>query len=80
MNIMKEVPVRDKYGKISLCYMPKTFSWLEGIKYNLNICLELAPSFLKMYNITMFRFLYSKNTKLNTPKNWAFFQCYAVSF
>ena len=36
--------------------MPKTFSWSEEIKYNLNHCLELAPSFLKMYNITMFRF------------------------
>ena len=36
--------------------MPKTFSWLEEIKYNLHHCLELAPSFLKMYNITMFRF------------------------
>ena len=33
--------------------MPKTFSWLEKIKCNLNHCLELAPSFLKMYNITM---------------------------
>ena len=36
--------------------MPKTFFWLEEIKYNLNHCLELAPSFLKMYNITKFRF------------------------
>ena len=33
--------------------MPKTFSWLEEIEYNLNHCLELAPSFLKMYNITI---------------------------
>ena len=36
--------------------MPKTFSWSEEIKYYLNHCLELTPSFLKMYNITMFRF------------------------
>ena len=26
----------------------------ELIKYNINHCLELAPSFPKMYNITMF--------------------------
>ena len=36
--------------------MPKTFHWLEDIKYNINHCLELVPSFLNMYNITMFRF------------------------
>ena len=58
-----------KYGKISLCYMPKTFFWLEEIKYNLNHCLGLGPSFLKMYNITMFRFNIAKNTILTTPKN-----------
>ena len=40
--------------------MPKTFSWSEEIKYNLNQCLELAPSFLKMYNITMFQFKIAK--------------------
>ena len=49
-----------KYGKISLCYMPKTFSWLEEMKYNINHCLELARSFMKMYNITMFRFNIAK--------------------
>ena len=27
---------------------------LEEINYNINHCLELAPSFPKMYNITMF--------------------------
>ena len=32
--------------------MPKTFSCLEEMKYNINHCLELAPSSLKMYNIT----------------------------
>ena len=32
----------------------KTFYWLEEIKYNINHRLEHVPSFLKMYNITMF--------------------------
>ena len=49
--------------------MPKTVSWSEEIKYNLNHCLEHTPSFLKMYNITMFLFNIAKNTILNTPKN-----------
>ena len=40
--------------------MPKTFSWSEEIKYKLKHYLELAPSFLKMYNITMFRFNIAK--------------------
>ena len=39
---------------MSLCYTPKAFSCSEEIKYNINHCLELAPSFPKMYNITMF--------------------------
>ena len=40
--------------------MPKTFFCLEEIKYNLNHCLKLAPSFLKMYNNTMIRFNIAK--------------------
>ena len=46
--------------EMSLCYTPKVFSCLEEIKYNINHCLELAPSFPKMYNITMFRFNIAK--------------------
>ena len=41
---------------MNLCYTPKAFSCLEETKYNINLCLELAPSFQKMYNITMFWF------------------------
>ena len=44
----------DRDFEMSLCYTPKAFSCLEEIKYNINHCLELAPSFPKMYNITMF--------------------------
>ena len=51
--------------------MPKTYFWLEEIKYNINHCLELAPSFWKMYKITLFPFDIAKI---------GFFQCYAVSF
>ena len=40
--------------EMSLCYTPKAFSFLKEIKYNISHCLELAPSFPKMYNITMF--------------------------
>ena len=46
----------DRDFEMSLCYTPKAFSCLEEIKYNINHCLELAPSFPKMYNITMFWF------------------------
>ena len=41
----------DRDFEMSLCYTPKAFSCLEEIK---DYCLELAPSFPKMYNITMF--------------------------
>ena len=44
----------DRDFEMSLCYTPKAFSCLEEIKYNINHCLELAPSFPKMYNITLF--------------------------
>ena len=44
----------DRDFEVSLCYTPKAFSCLEEIKYNINHCLELAPSFPKMYNITVF--------------------------
>ena len=44
----------DRDFEMSLCYTPKAFSCLEEIKYHINHCLELAPSFPKMYNITMF--------------------------
>ena len=44
----------DRDFEMSLCYTPKAFSCLEEIKYNINHCLELAPSFPKMYNFTMF--------------------------
>ena len=44
----------DRDFEMSLCYTPKAFSCLEETKYNINHCLELAPSFPKMYNITMF--------------------------
>ena len=44
----------DRDFEMSLCYTPKAFSCLEEIKYNIYHCLELAPSFPKMYNITMF--------------------------
>ena len=44
----------DRDFEMSLCYTPKAFSCLEEIKYNINHCLELASSFPKMYNITMF--------------------------
>ena len=58
---MKEISVREMTNMVKLaCYMPKTFSWSEEMKYDLNHCLELAPSFLKMYNITMFRFNITK--------------------
>ena len=50
----------DRDFEMSLCYTPKVFSCLEEIKYNINHCLELAPSFPKMYNITMFRFNIAK--------------------
>ena len=53
--------------------MPKTFSCLEEIKYNINHCLELASSFPKMHQITMFQFDIAKITNLNTPKSLAFF-------
>ena len=46
----------DRDFEMSLCYTPKAFSCLEETKYNINHCLELAPSFPKMYNITMFWF------------------------
>ena len=52
---------QDQIGiLIRLCYTPKVFSCLEEIKHNINHCLELAPSFPKMYNITMFRFNIAK--------------------
>ena len=44
----------DRDFEMNLCYTPKAFSCLEETKYNINHCLELAPSFPKMYNITMF--------------------------
>ena len=44
----------DRDFEMSLCYTPKAFSCLEETKYNINHCLELVPSFPKMYNITMF--------------------------
>ena len=44
----------DRDFEMSLCYTPKAFSCLEETKYNINHCLELAPGFPKMYNITMF--------------------------
>ena len=44
----------DRDFEMRLCYTPKAFSCLEEIKYKINHCLELAPSFPKMYNITMF--------------------------
>ena len=50
----------DRDFEMSLCYTPTAFSCLEEIKYNINHCLELAPSFLKMYNITMFWFNIAK--------------------
>ena len=46
----------DRDFEMSLCYTPKAFSCLEETKYNINHCLKLAPSFPKMYNITMFWF------------------------
>ena len=55
---MKEVSVKEITNMIKLAYV--TFSWLEEIKYNINKCLELARSFMKMYNITMFRFNIAK--------------------
>ena len=54
-NTLKSAKTRsDRDFEISLCYTPKAFSCLEEIKYNINHCLELAPSFPKMYNIAMF--------------------------
>ena len=44
----------DRDFELILCYTPKAFSCLEEIKFNIKHCLELAPSFPKMYNITMF--------------------------
>ena len=44
----------DRDFEMSLCYTPEAFSCLEETKYNINHCLELASSFPKMYNITMF--------------------------
>ena len=44
----------DRDFEMSLCYTPLAFSCLEEIKYNINHCLELASTFPKMYNITMF--------------------------
>ena len=35
----------DRDFEMSLCYTPKAFSCSEEIKYKLNHCLELAPSF-----------------------------------
>ena len=46
--------------EMSLCYTPLAFSYSEEIKYNVNPCLELARSFPKMHNITMFRFNLAK--------------------
>ena len=59
--------------------MPKTFSWLEEMKYNINYCLELARSFMKMYNITVFRFNIAK-IQSQIHLKLGIFQCYAVSF
>ena len=54
-HICKSAKTRsDRDFEISLCYTPKAVSCLEEIKYNINHCLELAPSFPKMYNISMF--------------------------
>ena len=50
----------DRDFEMSLCYTPLAFSCLEEIKYNVNPCLELASSFPKMHNITMFRFNIAK--------------------
>ena len=47
----------DRDFEMSLCYTPEAFFWLEEIEYDINHCLELAPSFPKMYNITMFWFI-----------------------
>ena len=44
----------DRDFEMSLCYTPEAFSCSEETKYNINHCLELASSFPKMYNITMF--------------------------
>ena len=53
-NMLTAKTRSDRDFEMSLCYTPTAFSCLEEIKYNINHCLELAPSFLKMYNITMF--------------------------
>ena len=50
----------DRDFEISLCYTPKALSCLEEIIYNINHCLELAPSFPKTYNIPMFLFNIAK--------------------
>ena len=53
--VLKAAKTRsDRDFEMNLCYTPKAFSCLEETKYNINHCLELAPSFPKMYNITMF--------------------------
>ena len=44
----------DRDFEMSLCYTPDAFYCLEEIKCNIKHCLELAPSFPKMNNITMF--------------------------
>ena len=70
----------DRGNKIGLCYTLKTFSCLKKIKDNINHCLELAPSFLKMYNINLFPFKIAKKTILHTAKNKAFFNVMLFHF
>ena len=50
----------DRDFEMGLYYTPKAFTCSEEIKYNINHYSELAPSFPKMYNITMFRFNIAK--------------------
>ena len=60
---MKEVSDRENTNMVKLAYsvyMPKTCSCFEEIKYKINLCLELAPSFPKMYHITMVQFNVAK--------------------
>ena len=59
---MNEISVREMTNMVKLARVIclKNFSWSEEIKYKLNHCLELALSFLKMHNITMFRFNITK--------------------
>ena len=60
VNIMEEISVREITNMVKLACVICLNHFPEEIKYKINHCLELDPSFLKMYIITMFRFKIAK--------------------